>query len=362
MYDLIVAGAGPAGSSAAITAALAGARVLLLERGRFPRQKVCGEFVSAESLNLLASLLQPSHRAILDNAIPIPRARIFLDGRTLQTPVDPPASSIARLELDVALWQSALACGVDGRQQVTVNQIASDGPFRVLTSAGEFEARAVINTTGRWSNLSGGRGPSNSGQKWLGVKAHFSETVPANSVDLYFFDGGYCGVQPVPLAGARESRINVCAMVRSSVASTLPEVFQQNPDLRERSTAWTILGDPVSTSPLVFRRPQPVQGMILHAGDAAGFVDPFVGDGISLALRSGALASESLAAFLRGDSSLSQAAHNYARAYEHRLLPVFRSSSWIRRLLALPEALRSPLVRLAEKTPAVARYLASKTR
>src|SRR5690242_1322304 len=102
MYDLIVAGAGPAGSSAAITAALAGARVLLLERGRFPRQKVCGEFVSAESLNLLASLLQPPHRAILDNAIPIPRARIFLDGRTLQTPVDPPASSIARLELDVA--------------------------------------------------------------------------------------------------------------------------------------------------------------------------------------------------------------------------------------------------------------------
>jgi flavin-dependent dehydrogenase len=59
MHDLIVIGGGPAGTSAAITCARSGARVLLLERGRFPRQKVCGEFVSAESLALLADLLAP---------------------------------------------------------------------------------------------------------------------------------------------------------------------------------------------------------------------------------------------------------------------------------------------------------------
>jgi len=55
-FDLIVIGAGPAGSSAAITAARAGASVLLCERGRLPRQRVCGEFVSAESLELLTTL------------------------------------------------------------------------------------------------------------------------------------------------------------------------------------------------------------------------------------------------------------------------------------------------------------------
>ena len=59
IYDLIVIGGGPAGCAAAITAAQEGASVLLQERGRFPRHKVCGEFVSAESLHVLEKLLGP---------------------------------------------------------------------------------------------------------------------------------------------------------------------------------------------------------------------------------------------------------------------------------------------------------------
>jgi len=114
MYDLIVIGGGPAGTSAAITAARGGASVLLLERGRFPRHKVCGEFVSAESLALLANLLDSKHKTLLNDAIRIGDARIFLDGRMLQTVTDPPAASIARLELDAALWDSAIASGSGG--------------------------------------------------------------------------------------------------------------------------------------------------------------------------------------------------------------------------------------------------------
>ncbi len=119
-YDLIIIGGGPAGTSAAISAARAGARVLLLERGRFPRHKVCGEFVSAESLGLLSELLHDDHAPLLRDAVRISQARVFLDGRTLQTVVDPPAASIARLNLDAALWHSAESAGVDARQQVTV--------------------------------------------------------------------------------------------------------------------------------------------------------------------------------------------------------------------------------------------------
>ncbi|HUK87310.1 MAG TPA: FAD-dependent oxidoreductase, partial [Terriglobales bacterium] len=59
-WDLIVVGAGPAGSTAAITAARQGARVLLLERGAFPRHRVCGEFVSPESLGLLQEFARES--------------------------------------------------------------------------------------------------------------------------------------------------------------------------------------------------------------------------------------------------------------------------------------------------------------
>src|SRR5215813_13748627 len=112
VYDLIVVGGGPAGSAAAITAARHGARVLLLERGRFPRHKVCGEFVSAESLHVLSELLCPEKQALLTEALRISQARIFVDGKILAAPVDPPAASIARLELDAALWQSAEQAGV----------------------------------------------------------------------------------------------------------------------------------------------------------------------------------------------------------------------------------------------------------
>ena len=366
-YDLIIIGGGPAGTSAAISAARSGASVLLLERGRFPRHKVCGEFVSAESLGLLTDLLDSDHAALLRNAIRIPQARVFLDGRVVQTAVDPPAASIARLDLDAALWHAAEGAGVEARQQVTVQSIGGSGPFRLMTREGEFEARALVNASGRWSNLNlatdDGQ-PSKGRHKWLGLKAHFAESFPEPSVDLYFFDGGYCGVEPVLLSGEGSSagRVNASTMVRADVASTLPEVFAQHPALLERSRSWTRLSNPVSTSPLIFRDPQPERNNVLHVGDAAGFVDPFVGDGISLAMRSGALAAKCLAPFLAGKISLPDAVARYGELYTQSLLPVFRASSRIRQMLKLPRGVRRPLLFLLESAPALTRYAVRKTR
>jgi flavin-dependent dehydrogenase len=368
IYDLIVLGAGPAGASAAITAARSGARVLLLDRSRFPRHKVCGEFVSAESLDLLSTLLYSEQKSLLEQALPIARTRIFFDGRTVQTPIDPPASSIARFDLDIALWESAAKSGVDARSPVGVAGLdardQSTGFFRVHTTAGDFEARTTINATGRWSTLTGGQRQSvGAEEKWLGLKAHFAEPSPEKSVDLYFFAGGYCGVQPVDLAKRQgSSRVNACAVVRADVASSLPEVFTKHSGLHERSRAWLKLSEPVSTSPLLFRKPQPVHRGVLQAGDAAAFVDPFVGDGISLALRSGGLAAQSLMAFLQGNSSYDDAARHYQRAYEKHFGAIFRTSSRIRKMLNLPKSFRKPLLFMLERSPAATRYLIRKTR
>jgi flavin-dependent dehydrogenase len=181
---------------------------------------------------------------------------------------------------------------------------------------------------------------------------------------LYFFEGGYCGVQPVEIRGGESSngRVNAAAMVRADVASSLPEVLERHPQLRKRSRAWVPLSDPVSTSPLIFRDPSPARANVLLAGDAAGFVDPFVGDGVSLALRSGALAARCVAPFFRGEIGLPDAVGRYEEAYREQLAPVFRASSAIRRLLVLPKALRLPLLLVLENIPGVARYLVSKTR
>jgi menaquinone-9 beta-reductase len=362
-YELVVIGGGPAGTTAAIVAGRKGRRVLLLERGRFPRHKVCGEFVSAESLALLWSLLDSRYLSLLRDAIQIPDARLFLDGRTLSTAVDPPAASIARVDLDLALWESAVRAGVDARQQVIAHSITGTGPFRVATSAGEFESRAVINASGRWSNLNA---LSNAEQpeRWIGLKAHFAEPFPNQFVDLYFFEGGYCGVQPVEVNDAHSAngRVNACAMVRVDVASTLTDVFARHDSLRERSLRWQQLSDPVSTSPLIFRKPQPERDSILMVGDAAGFVDPFVGDGISLAIRSGSLAAGCLVPFFAGEISLQRAVQDYCETYRRKLAPVFRASSTLRRMLVLPRAVRIPLLFLLSRTPSVGRYMVRKTR
>jgi menaquinone-9 beta-reductase len=357
MYDLIVIGGGPAGTAAAITAARKGGRVLLLERGRYPRHKVCGEFVSAESLDLLSSLLDANGSPLLQEAIRIAHARVFLDGRMLRTSICPPAASIARIDLDAALWRAAESEGVEARQGIAVKNVSGIGTFRVRATEDEFEGRAVVNASGRWSTLNSAKTQGINATRWLGLKAHFAESSASDSVDLYFFEGSYCGVQPI---GA--GQINVCAMVRADVATTLPGVLALHTALHERSREWQALIDPVSTSPLIFRDPEPERGGMLMAGDAAGFVDPFVGDGISLALRSGALAAECLASFLAHEISLAEAVRHYRNSYQRFLLPVFRNSSKIRRLLDLPRGLRKPALFLLEKRPTISEYLVRRTR
>jgi len=364
-YDLIVVGGGPGGAAAAISAARAGARVLLLERGRLPRQRVCGEFVSGESLELLGGQLGNRADSLLRSAVRISEGRLFVEGHTITVPVDPAGASISRFDLDLELWRATEEAGVHAHLQTSVESVAGDGPFRVRTTTEEFEARAMINASGRWSNLDGKRTPrkDKADPTWLGVKAHFAERDSRASVDLYFFEGGYCGVQPVTVeenGGPR--RINACAMVRSDIAHSLPEVLARHPQLAERSRRWEPAMEAISTSPLIFQRPQPTEGRMLRVGDAAGFVDPFAGDGISLALRSGVTAVECLIPFFRHEISLGAAVERYRRAYERRLLPVFRSSSRIRRLLKLPRPMRHTILHFLEGAPALTRYLVTATR
>jgi flavin-dependent dehydrogenase len=332
--DLIVIGGGPAGSAAAITAARAGARVLQLERGGLPRQRVCGEFVSPESLEVLSGLI--GEHELFAYSHRISTNRIFVDEEVLTLPIKPAAASITRFDLDAALWQASSASGADCRQQVQVRSINRGSTFLVETDGEPFVARAILNATGRWSNLSPHDNGQDSHPKRLGAKAHFREDDPPDSVDLYFFDGGYCGVQPVA-----KNVINVCAVVDATVATSLEEIMALHPNLWQRSRGWEQIFSTVSTSPLIFRKPQPVERDVFQVGDAAGFIDPFVGDGISLALRSGVMAAEAIVPFLRDEVGLTAALNAYSKRYLAELVPPFRAASHIRRLFRIPRPFRT---------------------
>jgi flavin-dependent dehydrogenase len=318
--------------------------VLLLDKDRFPRHKVCGEFVSHESLRLLQSLLGNQESQDFAARAEVPSARLFLDQKSIALPVDPPARSIPRFELDAALLASVRRSGVRVEENVTVRQVTRNGMFAVGTAETVFTSRAVVNTTGRWSQLTQYEVAGK--EKWIGLKAHFRESAPPKSVDLYFFPDGYCGVTPVD-----EHTVNACAMVQAGAARSLEEVFASHPELWQRSRDWQSVFTTVTTSPLYFRKPLTSdQGMLL-AGDAAGFIDPFAGDGISLALHGGALAAESLASFFSGTYTLEQSQQEYRNAYLQRFAPAFRNAARLRALLSIPTWIRSRLIGLVGTRP-----------
>ena len=319
-YDLAVVGGGPAGCAAAITAARAGKRVLLVEKGRYPRQKVCGEFVSPESHAVLVDLLGSDH-ALLQAPPQISRARMFVDGNCLDFFLPQQAWSIPRFDLDNALWETAASAGVH-RETATVEGIAA----HALRIAGcELRVATVINATGRWSNL---RRPSlaESGPRRIGIKAHFAGEAAPPSTDIYFFAGGYCGVQPIG-----ERRVNASAMVCADIATSLEQVFAAHPQLWLRSRSWEQVTETVTTSPLIHAVPEPVTDGVMNAGDAAAFIDPFTGDGISLALRSGVLAAQ---------SAIEGGCARYAREYHARFARAFRTAAFTRKLSRAPVNVR----------------------
>jgi flavin-dependent dehydrogenase len=284
IFDIAVLGAGPAGSAAAITAARAGRRVLLLDKDEFPRPKVCGEFVSFESTQLLQSLLQESQLPFSM----IQQVRLFRGENVYEGKLRAAALSISRYDLDAMLVTAAQNGGAEVRTGCRVRTVEADGSgFTIETDGGFFRGRHVVNAAGRWSELREDRTIPE--QRWIGIKQHFAETEPPASTDLYFFPGGYCGVQPVAA-----DRVNVAALVRAQAARTMDEVIVRSAALTQRSHGWNPVTEPITTAPIVFGPPVPVTRGMANVGDAAAFIDPFLGDGIAIALQTGALAARCL--------------------------------------------------------------------
>jgi|SRR5271157_2229688 len=356
-FDLAIIGGGPAGSSAAITAARTGAKVALFEARDFPRHRVCGEFVSAESLDLLFGLLQDAPEAVplFANAPVIDCTRLLFGGRVIEAEISPAALSISRYDLDAMLWNAAQRSGVEVHSNCEVVPCDDNGPFTLQTSSGTCSAKALIVAAGRWSQFTSDR-TLPPGPKWIGVKDHFREPSANPSSDLYFFEGGYCGVQPVAA-----DVVSACAMVRSDCATSLEEVFALHPKLAERAAGWHALMQPVSTAPLVYRKPQPVRGNMIFVGDAAAFIDPFAGDGISIALRSGRVAAECLNEFLLGRNALVSGVAAYQREYDRQFAPLISAASRVRSLFSLP-AIAKPAVFELLRLPGLIPYLIRKTR
>ena len=269
-----IIGGGPAGCAAALAALEEGSAVTLYEKSRFPRHKVCGEFLSPEILPILESL--GVERAFLAACpVRLNRAVLHLGKTEKRFRLPEPAFSLSRFAFDQLLLQEAVRHGVEVKAEVKAE---------VKTETMKPTENATVVAHGRQT-----RAPK--GDRLFGFKAHFRGSVE-DAVEMFFFNGCYAGVSPV-----EGGMVNVCGLAPEQLLlaqgfqpeELFPERLRTRLRPMERAFDWMITG------PLVFHDKFRSPAGVYFAGDALGFIDPFTGSGTLSAILTGRSAGQSAA-------------------------------------------------------------------
>lgn len=340
MTDVLIAGAGPAGTAAAIVLARAGLRVVLVDRAHFPRAKPCGDTLNPGALALVGFL---GLRDTVE-AHGVPLAGMAVTGGSGRSVVAKyprgHALAIRREVLDNLLLEAAAAAGADVRQGVRVV-----GPL-VEESGGARLVRGVVVDAGhgarpivaRWTVAAEGRRSPLAiqlGLNWLAdwprrwaVGGYYTDVAGCAEVgEMHVRRGYYVGVAPL---GA--GLVNVCAVSadRGQIARPsefLDRVLSRDPMLRDRFARARRVSPLTCLGPLAVEcSGRGVAGLAL-AGDAAGFVDPMTGDGMRFALGGGVMAAR---AIQEASEEPSIPAHVRLATARRR---AFAGKLWINRLL-----------------------------
>jgi geranylgeranyl reductase family protein len=351
-FDVAIVGGGPAGSSCAAFCALAGLRTLVLERERFPREKVCGDCLNPSCWPVLRRL------GLTQRVWDLPHSKltsvefIAIDGHKVI--VDLPTAehcelSIKRSLFDDLLLRRARELGAQVRGETTVTKLADDGDWKIETGVHEtFCARALVGADGRNSTVARLRNllPRPARER-VALQAHIP--LPRNfgkRIVLQFLREGYSGQAPV-----NETELNLCLVGRPPTISKLRQWAQRHFEISADQSWRTI-------TPLI-RAPVPCANEnLLFIGDAARVVEPFTGEGIYYALRSGELAAAAIAKVISGKDrrfALREFARASAEMYWGRL--------WINRLAraaVLSPRIGSLFVRAARINPSILKLLTAK--
>jgi flavin-dependent dehydrogenase len=389
-FDAIIVGGGPAGASAAIHLAASGARVLLAERERFPREKLCGEFISPECLGHFARL------GVLEEMGRGGGARvsetIFYapSGRGVSVPSawfgghEGDALGLSRAEMDARLLARAREAGVRVIEEAALASLVVEGErvrgVRLHADGGgtrELRARVTLDATGRHRAVVR-RAERETGREeherrdgrvpLVAFKAHLAGARGAAGVcEIYFYPGGYGGLSPV-----ERDLSNLCFIARARdvrACESDPERVLREVLMRNRRAARTLDGAAAQTRWLGVslegfgrHEPAPFEGL-LAVGDAAAFIDPFTGSGMLMALEGGELAARAVSNWLaRGVEELGTLAREYRAAYDARFDARLRLCGLLRRAALAPTALAEVSVVALGASAALRRRLARSTR
>ena len=315
VYDSVIVGAGPAGSTAARLLAERGARVLMLDRARFPRDKPCGGAVTVQAAGQAGIDLSP----VIERTITEARVSFRLGRPFARSWPEPLAYMTQRCRLDAYLAEQAAAAGVDFRDGVSVRGVElTNGAAVVQTSGDTYRARTLVGADGANGVVARAVGLAPLAGAAIALEANIpatdrlmAEWERAIALDFGGIPGGYGWLFP------KGDHLNVGVGGWRWVGPTLrPRLSALCRFLElDESKLWGLRGHHL---PMRRAGARLWRGPALLAGDAAGLVDPLSGEGIDAAFVSGRLAANTIGPYLAGEVTDLAA---YEAAVERELAP-----------------------------------------
>jgi geranylgeranyl reductase family protein len=355
MFDVAIVGGGPAGASCAAFCATVGLRTAVLEREKFPREKVCGDCINPSCWPILRRL------ALADRVRGSQHGKlarvefVSVGGRSVSVELpggDDAEIAIKRSLFDQILLNRARELGATVFESVTVTAVTSPDPRTEhwLISAGEqtFQARTLVAADGRNSTVARlcSLLPKPARER-IALQSHVPLPLDfGDRVVLEFRPEGYSGQAPVG-----NDELNLCLVSVPKKIASLRAWAQQRFDLSSNHLWRTIT--PLTREPISAGQPS-----LFLIGDAARIVEPFTGEGIYYALASGELAAKAIA--LQHESGN---ANDVALAYSAAHAQLYRGRLWINRMarsLVLSPRIGSAFVQIARFQPALLRLLTGK--
>ncbi len=331
-FDVAIVGAGPAGCSAAITLAARGVSVVMIERAIFPREKLCGDFINPinwpvfEALNVSADLLRCRHAKVV-------RFRLTCaDGVEASCSLTAQGGQmfglgLRRYDLDHVLMKRAKSVAVTVKEgsQLRRREEKSGGWVLEIDERGEstwLQARILIGADGRNSALArqlsaAPRRKRPSVSASVGFEIQLAQVPEVQqSVEIHQFVGGYAG-----LVRLDEDTVNLSFTVEKTLLNKpisyerlRREILWRNPFLRTLLTNAEATSELRSVWPVYSPARRSFGAGFILVGDAARVTEPVTGEGIYMALRSGQLGAEAVAAALSQNHARTACLAEYTRA------------------------------------------------
>lgn len=385
-YDVAIAGAGPAGTSVAIHLAMGGARVLLVEQKRFPREKLCGEFITPECFKHFERLgvsdrMVASHGARLSETV-----FYSTHGYSVTVPSEwfgggGDALGLSRSQMDRNLLARARDLGVCVFENAHVGDLLRKGArvqgvhLKIGDEIKEYRAHVTIDATGRKRSLARQLDFENQAQragtkpKLVAFKAHLANArVAQGACEIYFYPGGYGGLSDIEGGVSNLCFIVSAADVRRSGSD--PEKVVRQIVLRNSRAAYTLAEAQLRTEWLSVslesfgRRTLVPAERLLTIGDAAAFIDPFTGSGMLMAFETGEIAAQTIIRHLpklRANASFDLLAREYTEHYKKRFNSRLRICSMLRRAAFTPGLAEAAIIGFGA-SDTIRRKVASATR